>query len=130
MSPTQPTIIGPSGDKDCDNAKLSTSLAPFKQGLLTHGLHRFLSDDGREQSGARYRLHFFLAFEERVARFAYNAELSTITQTEGFQLYLPPPSRTCAATIHIQSTAKGDRSCSASYVSTLASNTGKNVEHP
>lgn len=43
---------------------------------------------------------------------------------------IPPPSLTRAATMQIQSTAKGDRSCNASYVSVLESKTGRNVEHP
>ena len=36
----------------------------------------------------------------------------------------PPPSRVRAATIHIQSTAKGERSCRASKVSLAESKTG------
>ena len=40
----------------------------------------------------------------------------------------PPPSRVRAATIHMQSTAKGERSCRASKVSLPESNTGLQKE--
>ena len=42
----------------------------------------------------------------------------------------PPPSVTFAATIQIALTQNGDLRCRTSYVSTLASKTGRNVEHP
>jgi hypothetical protein len=43
---------------------------------------------------------------------------------------LPPPSQTLAATMHIVSTAKGDRSCKDVNVSTAESKTGRKVEQP
>ena len=96
--------------------------------MLTHGLYRLLPHHGREQSSTGDRLYFLLALHKSFTRVAYG---TSYVRDLGEQIdHAPPPSLTWAATIQMQLTAKGERSCKASYVSMLPSKIGKNVEQP